>query len=423
MAEAIMASEIRKLKRTKFLPKPKVDPSFQHKYKPPAYIRFQTPLMNHVLSVVTNATFRVDGFTGAVIMPPEMEDFVIKMGDNSYSVGIGGMHTQESEVAHVTDDEYEVIDTDVTSYYPYLILNAGLAPELLGVDFLRVYRSIVEARVKAKAAGDSITAECLKIVINGTFGKLGSKWSIMYAPDLLLQVTLTGQLSILMLAEACELNGIQVCSVNTDGIVVKCHRSKRDFFNSLVKWWEQVSGLNTEETRYKGTYSKDVNNYIAVYEKPQKGELFKTKGLYAKTSSKKNAVNEICVKAIKEYIANGTPVDHTIRACNEIKMFTSMRAVQGGAVKLETNEYLGKLIRWYYSTEAQGEIISAKTGNKVARTDNAKPLMNLPDEFPTDINYQWYIDEANKILTKVGYLKDGPIVESDEEEEDEDETV
>jgi hypothetical protein len=336
--------------------------------------------------------------------------------------------------------------------------------------------------VKAKAAGDTVTADSLKIVINGTFGKLGSKWSIMYSPDLLLQVTLTGQLSILMLAEACELNGIEVCSVNTDGIVVKCHKSKREFFNSLVKWWEQATGLNTEETRYCGTYSKDVNNYIAVYEKPQKGELFKTKGLYAKTSSKKNAVNEVCIDAVKAFIQNGTAPDVTIRACREIKKFTTMRAVSGGAVKMSGSmydpnasvqemlsvvqkngwvpwhadkwihqpshqnldegctlaeayklccpvtqgEYLGKLIRWYYAVDAQGEIISAKTGNKVARTDNAKPLMNLPSEFPTDINYQWYVDEANKILKKVGYLKDGPVVpdgSEEEEEDDEEETA
>lgn len=407
MAEAIVASEVKKLKGVKYLTKSKVDPSFTHKYQPPSYIRFQTPLMNSVLEAITSKTFRVDGYTGEVVPPVEFEDMVIHMAAGKYKVGIGGMHTQEENIAHVADDDYEVIDTDVTSYYPFLILNAGLAPANLGTDFLRVFRSIVDERVRAKERGDTVTAECLKIVINGTFGKLGSKWSVMYSPDLMLQVTITGQLSILMLAEACELNGIQVCSVNTDGIVVRCHKSKREFFNSLVKWWQQATGLKTEETRYKGTYSKDVNNYIAVYETPQKGEVFKTKGLYAKTSSKKNAVNEICIKAVKAYIECGTNPSDTIRACRDIKLFTSMRFVAGGAVKAD--EFLGKLIRWYYSTGAQGEIISAKSGNKVARTDNATPLMNIPAEFPDDVNYDWYVEETYKILAKIGYTNDTPV--------------
>jgi hypothetical protein len=412
MAEAIIGSEIRKATGQKHIRRTEVDPDARLKYNIPRHVKFQTPLLNWVLDIIRDAVFTINPKDGSVVMPTVLADLVIKMGESKYKIGIGGLHSQEKSIAHVTDDEFLVIDTDATSYYPFTILNAGLVPENLGHMFLIVYAKVVNERVGAKLSGDKVLAEVLKIVANGTFGKLGSMWSIMYAPHLMLQVTLTGQLSILMLAERFELNGIQVTSINTDGIVVKCRRSLEPLFHAIVKQWEVDTGYSTEETRYKATYSKDINNYIAVYETPQKGEIFKTKGLYAKTSSKKNAVNEVCITALKALLEKGTPVPETIHACKDVRMFTTMRFVDGGAVKMGTNgepdQYLGKLVRWYYATGAEGEIISSLSGNKVARSDNAKPLMDLPEAFPTDINYDWYIEETYKILQNIGHTPKPP---------------
>jgi len=458
MAEAIISSEIRRIKGVKYLNRTKLEPGTRYKYDTPHFIKYQSDLMKWVLATVQGTTFAVDHIKGSVIMPAELENLVIHMGNSKYKIGIGGLHSQEKSVAHIADENYTIIDTDATSYYPKLILNAGLTPDNLGKDFILVYNGIVVKRIAAKEAGDIITAECLKIVANGTFGKLGSMWSIMYAPKLMIQVTVTGQLSILMLAERFELNGIEVTSINTDGIVVKCHRSRESLFKEIVKGWEKDTGFITEEVRYKATYSKDINNYIAVYETPQKGKIFKTKGAYGETAPKKNAINEICVEAIKELMAKGVSPGKTITECKDIRKFTSMRNVAGGAVKVLNTEfnpkateaemeeivkrngwvmwfdnwihqptheaydtgqslvnayekccavtngiYLGKLIRWYYATGEQGQIIYAKTGNKVPRTDGAKPCMNLPFEFPNDINYDWYIEECYKILEEIGH--------------------
>ena len=103
------------------------------------------------------------------------------------------------------------------------------------------------------------------------------------------------------------------------------------------------------------------------------------------------------------FMATGADIPTTVQSCNRVQKFTSMRYVKGGGV--QCGKYLGKVIRWYYSTEEQGEIISAKSGNKVARSDNGKPCMDLPDSLPSDLNYQWYIDETYKILEAVGYNK------------------
>lgn len=421
MAEAIISAEIRRITGKKHLQKTKLPAGSKYKFTAPNFIKFHTPLLNHTLAVIHNATFHVDHYTGSVIMPPELADKVIQVADGKYKIGIGGLHSQEKGIAWVADEEYFIADTDADSYYPKLILNAGLTPENLGHNFLLVYNGIVVERLSAKKAKQIIIAECLKIVVNGTFGKLGSMWSIVYAPNLMIQVTITGQLSILMLVERFELAGIRVTSVNTDGIVVCCKRSMEDVFNKIVNDWRNETGFTTEEIRYKATYSKDINNYIAVYEEPQKGSPFKLKGVYGPTAPKKNATHEVCIDAIKAFMADGTAPATTIHACKDITRFTCMYAVAGGAVHMQTRTFLGKLIRWYYATGEQTEIIRAKTGNKVSNTSGAKPLMDLPDTFPDDIDYEWYIDKTYKMLKEIGYSVDVPVSEDEEEDEDEEE--
>jgi len=284
MAEAIISAEVKRITGKKYVTRTEIAAGTSYKYQVPHFVSFYTPLMNHVLQIIKDADFVVAEGEGNILMPPTLANLVIEMGNSKYKIGIGGLHSQEKSIAHVSDDEYVVIDTDATSYYPFLILNAGITPANLGRTFTTIFDGIVKERVSAKHAGNNVVADCLKIVVNGTFGKLGSKWSIVYSPNLLIQVTITGQLCILMLAERFELAGIEVTSVNTDGIVVRCKRSMETTFKSIVAQWEKETGLSTEETRYKATYSRDINNYFAIYETPQKGELFKTKGVFSKTN-------------------------------------------------------------------------------------------------------------------------------------------
>ena len=69
---------------------------------------------------------------------------------------------------------------------------------------------------------------------------------------------------------------------------------------------------------------------------------------------------------------------------------------QGGAIK--DGVLLGKAIRWYHSTATMTAIHYAKNNNKVPKSDGAKPVMNYPDKLPSDIDYQFYIQEAKNII-------------------------
>lgn len=85
------------------------------------------------------------------------------------------------------------------------------------------------------------------------------------------------------------------------------------------------------------------------------------------------------------------------------RRFVSVKNVKGGGEK--NGQYLGKVVRWYYPKGEAGYIAYVGSGNKVGKTDGARPLMDLPEELPDDINYDWYINEAIEMLYDCGAYK------------------
>lgn len=410
IAEAVIAHELERMNKRR-PERPTIAPGTVYRYQIPEFIRFETPLMNWALDVIRNAPFVVAEH-GSIEMPPQVGELKLTIADNIYRMGMGGLHSSETTAVHVADKDTVLVDRDVTSYYPEIIRKCGLYPIHLGSNFLRIFGGIIDRRIKAKVDGLKAIAHALKIVVNGTFGKLGSKWSIFYSPNLLIQVTITGQLSLLMVIERVALRGFKVISANTDGVVIKCPVARRSELDAIFKQWEQETGFQTEETEYSAYYGRDVNNYIAVKKPDKAGKVeTKNKGAYAnpwndpKASAMrlhKNPTNTICIDAVEALLTRNIPVADTVLACTDIRKFVCVRKMNGGAVK--DDQYLGGSIRWYYAVGQAGEIISAKSGNKVPRSDGAKPLMQLPTEFPDDVDYQWYISETDKILREIGYL-------------------
>jgi len=438
--------------------KPDIDWNFKFRYEKPDYIAFQTPQLQHALNLIEAAIFSI-GVSGAVEMPQQLDGLSIPIGQSVYRMGIGGLHSSETTISRYSDDEYVLRDNDVASYYPRLILNSGKYPPALGEAFRHEYEAIIEERLKHKADAKRLPPgpeyevakvgdEGGKIMINGTFGKTGSPYSILFAPTMLIQTTITGQLCLLMLIEWHEHYGIQVISANTDGMVIKCRRDMVVISESLIAEWQRRTGLEMETVEYKSIHSRDVNNYFAV---KSDGKV-KRKGEYALSGlvEKKNPDLEICSDAVADYLSKGTPIFYTLTACMDIRKFITVIKVTGGGTKLwgvgplkgtkvrdmltalaqngwvkdgrnwrkgnmvakagdaynscfesQKPEYLGKVVRWYYSTNAPGPIVRPN-GNLVPDSLNAKPCMTLPDSFPDDIDYEWYYQKCLKILVDIG---------------------
>ena len=58
-------------------------------------------------------------------------------------------------------------------------------------------------------------------------------------------------------------------------------------------------------------------------------------------------------------------------------------------------------MRFYKSTNGE-PLLYVKNGNKVARSDDAVPMMDLLEHTPDDLDVNWYIGEAHKLLANMG---------------------
>lgn len=459
IAEAVINKELEKV-LGRYPRKPTLETNGPLKYNLPNFIEFQTPELNQALNQILNAEFYLDGL-GSPIWPAGLGEVVkeekgepkyelsVKIGKMKYKLGMGGIHSTEKKTAHITKDGKLIRDNDVESFYPRIILNQKLFPPHLGPAFLAVYEKIVDTRVEAKRKAaeckekikalkdvegakeerirlhaemklHKVIADSLKIVINGSFGKLGNKYSTLYAPQLMLQVTITGQLVLLMLIEALEDMGIQVISANTDGIICKYSEERHQEVRDMVAAWENHTAFKTEETKYLAVYSRDVNNYIAIKEDNDPEARFldeklgvKTKGVFCERGSalnsilSKNPETLVCSDAVISLLKNGTPIDKTIKECKDIRRFVIVRNVHGGAAKTIKGEaiYLGKTVRYYYGKGSAEPIYYVRSGNKVPVSEGSVPCMDLPKELPEDIDYDRYVKEATEMLYECGHLK------------------
>jgi hypothetical protein len=426
IAEAVIRTSIERATGQR-LEKPFWPHGTQFKFKPLPFLIYQTSQLQNAYLIICDAPFTTSDkdqvldeedengnkIKTGIIIPTEIKKLRITLGQTTYKFGYGGLHSQEHSISHIADAEFEISDHDVASFYPRIILNQKLYPKQIGPLFTGIYNTLVETRLSAKKICKELEHNNLtddlqyeeqvtimeggKVTINGSFGKFGSKYSILFSPDLMIQTTISGQLCLLMLIEMLELNGVSVVSANTDGIVIKCPRAFTDRRDYIIKWWETTCQYETEKTEYDAIYQRDVNNYIAL----KHGKEPKLKGIFAPPGLQKNPNNSVCVKAVVELITHKTPIEQTIFGETDIKQFLSVHSVKGSAVKGDI--VLGKAVRWYYGLGETGTINYKTNGNKVPRSDGAVPLMNLPNTLPANIDYGWYIREAYKLLTEIDY--------------------
>jgi DNA polymerase elongation subunit (family B) len=358
------------------------------KYKPPHYLFYNNENINNILGEITSFEF-----TDKTNLKKDVS-FVgreIKTKTNSFTIGIGGLHSKEESIAVFTNDDQFLIDVDVTSYYPSIIINNGIYPSNIGLEFLELYKSMRDRRLQIKDK-TSTPSKFYKIILNGTFGRLGYKKSILYDLEKMIQTTITGQLCLLMLIEELEKHGFEIISGNTDGLTVRGKIKNTDKFNEVLERWGFLTGFELEKTYYDRIYIRDVNNYLAI--KSDGG--VKTKGFLSMNDLSRNAHLGIVKKAVKNYLTNEYSIENTIRNGLKEDYILTKKTKFGANFR---GEYLGKVVRWYYRTD--GDYILNMKGHKVPDANGAYPIMNLDDEM-FNIDYARYYQETVKILSSLG---------------------
>ncbi len=244
-----------------------------------------------------------------------------------YVFGTGGIHASLEKQVILADNDFIIEDEDVSSYYPNLAIKNKIYPEHLGEKFCDIYEYLYNLR---KTFGKK-TAEnaMLKLALNGTYGKSNDKFSPFYDPKFTMMITINGQLSLCMIVERLlKLDGLKIIQVNTDGLTFKRKRSQDEQVASIISWWQNITKLELERVDYSKMVIRDVNSYVAVYDKHSHtykealGEL-KAKGAYEYVNLPHNKNHSALVvkKAAEAYLVHNTDPEEFIRNHKDVYDF------------------------------------------------------------------------------------------------------
>ena len=179
--------------------------------------------------------------------------------------GLGGVHGAISSGVYKSDDDYVIMSSDVTSFYPNLVIKNKWAPgHFPEEEFCNQYEWFFEERKKIPKSNPMNYV--YKIILNSTFGLSNDVNSFFYDPELCMRITVNGQLTLMMLYEMIMEQIPEAVSLmqNTDGIEIRIPRDQVDKYMEICSKWEDITSLNLEHDTYQRIIVGDVNNYIGV---------------------------------------------------------------------------------------------------------------------------------------------------------------
>src|SRR5690606_34831102 len=239
-----------------------------------------------------------------------------------------------------------------------------------------------------------------------------------------------GQFLLCMLYEQLRtIEGLELIQMNTDGMTVLMPRDRMDDLQRMRSAWELMTGLIMVEAIYSTMFIRDVNNYVAVYSDApingKKGGKAKNKGAYEFEYEKEGLWHKhfsalVVKKAADAYIRLGTdPVEFITNHKDDYDFFLRTKVPKNSRLVGDwgyEEEVLQNVTRYYVSNEGC-ELIKimpplAKNPGKERRIAVSKgckvTVMNkLAPLDRSTINYQWYIEQAVKLINFEGEYEDG----------------
>lgn len=265
------------------------------------YIKFDQPGFKYILDFFKSKTITE---TKGVF-----KDLNCEVDGIQYDFATGGLHASVHRQMFESNDEFQIVDVDVASYYPNMAIVNQMYPAHLSADFCPIFKSVYEMR-KTYEKGTPENA-MLKLALNGVYGDSNSVYSPYYDPFFTMQTTINGQLMLCMLVEQLiKIPGLRMIQANTDGVTFYCPTKFMDHQRDVCKWWEQFTCLTLEEALYSRMWVRDVNNYLAEY---TNGKLKRIGDYNYKDLDWHKDFSSLCVaKAAEAALVRGESISDTI---------------------------------------------------------------------------------------------------------------
>ena len=359
-------------------------PVKQFYYQAPSFLRFDTPVFQKLFNDIVSHEFVVKG--GSITHPCLPQ--TIEVGNITAKIGVGGLHGFSSDINRASDENNVLNDWDIHAFYPSMICKEPILQSIFGKDFVNEISKILEQRDKLRHTNTELSMG-LKEVLNSATGNLNNTGSKMYNPQAYIQITLTGQLYILMIADTCIKHGIPVLSINTDGLTVLDNANATDTSEAIIKRAELMTGLVFEKTMFKKYYGNNVNNYLAF----KSDNELKTRGSYSnkRELDKMNnnlAVNKLVVRVLSD---GGEPAQYL----KELKV--------EDFVNMASSNVSNESVRFYKAKNTQSIALRFANGVTIPKSDGCA-IVNDFEPLETilhNIDYDYYLDQAQQFVNNI----------------------
>jgi hypothetical protein len=350
---------------------------------------------------------------------------------------LGGLHGARKSGIYEAKDGMIIMTSDVTSFYPNLIIRNKWSPAHIDKDiFCEQYEWFFDERRKIPKKDPKNYV--YKIILNATYGLSNEKDSFLYDPELTMRVTINGQLSLTMLYEMLGegIPGAIPLMQNTDGLEMMIPEQYKDKYLEICAEWERITSLELEHDEYQKMVIGDVNNYIAVNNyreistdeflklfkdphaliKEENGKYYhapvKCKGRFEfqNLPLHKNKSHLIERKALYHYFLNGTPPEEYLQHnrdildyCAGVKIkgnweFVEHAIVDGEAVAIP----LQKTLRYYISKRGSKVIKTNKADGREIQLETGKWMQTVFNKIEDkeweeyEVNDQYYLENIRK---------------------------
>lgn len=362
------------------------------------FIKYKNPILQDVL----------EDMKSRIVYSKERKGYEKKfvLSNVCYSVGVGGIHSLHTPRIFRPDDNEYLGHSDVASMYPSLVVKYKWIPRHLGEEFWKVYSRIYKERIEAKHSGQKLKNLALKLTLNSVTGKMQQETSWMYDPFSVFKIRINGQLILLMLVDRLLELDCKIVQVNTDGVVYIAKKANKTLVQEAISDIEQLTQLTFESDNYEAFYQYAGNDYFGViegYSQSKDPKLIEKKGMFiTEPQLGKGLAPVIIPKAVINYFLTKQPVREYIRNAKNIEDFLMYQRVDKKFKVVHGNKKVQRINRFYashrdyylckISPEGQINNILAKSGVTILNKYDPKPIEER------HINYQYYIDEANKII-------------------------
>ena len=328
-----------------------------------------------------------------------------------YSIGVGGIHSLHTPRIFVPNDNEFIGHSDVASMYPSFIIKYKWIPRHLGKEFWQIYSQIYKERIEAKHSGQKLKNLALKLTLNSVTGKMQQETSWMYDPFSVFKIRINGQLVLLMLVDRLlELN-CKIVQVNTDGVMYIAQKTQREAVQEAVSEVEQLTQLTFESDDYEAFYQYAGNDYFGVekgYSQSHDPKLIEKKGMFITDPRLgKGLAPAIIPKAVINYFLTKQPTSEYIKNSKNIEDLLMYQRVDKKFKVFHGETPIQRINRFYASTNDYS-LFKVDPAGKVANmlTKSGVTILNKMNDIPIEnrhLNYQYYISEANKIISEFVY--------------------